>query len=77
MDYIPDYLIYIDTPPEECYRRIIKRSDGIQIPIDYLQELDAQYKSMLEFLNGKCRLLVIDSAKTEKQIYDCAKRMVV
>lgn len=51
----PDEIVYVTTPPEECLKRIKTRGLEFQktISLEYLQELDAYFKQMIEFYKSK------------------------
>ncbi len=46
---IPDAILYLRTPAEECYRRlqIRARSEEKTIPLEYLQQLEARHDEWL------------------------------
>ena len=66
---IPDYIIYLRTPAEECLRRleIRKKTEDNKITIDYLKKLEIQHD---EKLLKKNNLFVIDGNLTDKEIND-------
>lgn len=60
---IPHTTLYLDVPPETCYQRILGRGRDYEkgIPLDYLKELDACYKTFLdEMRNIGSRVLVYE-----------------
>ncbi len=59
----PDIFVYLDVPPEECYRRMAARGrrqeDGV--PLEYLQQLYDNYQKMLtEMRRRGVRVLTVD-----------------
>jgi deoxyadenosine/deoxycytidine kinase len=59
----PDVFIYLDVPPEECDRRMALRARKSEegVPLDYLQQLDKNYKLLLEEMKYRgIRTLCVD-----------------
>jgi deoxyadenosine/deoxycytidine kinase len=65
----PDIYIYIDTPPDECMKRINSRTqDGDSgVSIDYLKTLDQKYTEM--YTNMNCKKYILDGTQCEKRIH--------
>ena len=66
----PDIYILIDTPPEICLQHIQNRTqagDG-GVSLDYLRQLDEQYKLMYDNLN--CPKIKIDGTQTIEKIHE-------
>ena len=59
----PDIFLYLDVPPEECYRRMSVRGREQEegVPLDYLQHLDKNYKILIQEMRRRgVRVLVVD-----------------
>ncbi len=59
----PDIFIYLDVPPEECHRRMSNRAREQEsgVPLDYLKQLDANYKRLLSEMRRRgVRVLSVD-----------------
>lgn len=59
----PDVFVYLDVPPEECHRRMNARArEGEEgVPLDYLRQLDENYKLLLEEMKYRgIRTLSVD-----------------
>lgn len=67
-----DQVIYINTPAEECYRRLTKRgrSEESSVSLDYLRSLEQKHLEWFEEDREKFVLLDIDA--TENYITDTA-----
>lgn len=53
--FYPDAIIYMDTDPDECMRRIIRRNRPGEenIPIEYLKSCDHYHQKMVDRFEGK------------------------
>ncbi|TKJ39860.1 hypothetical protein CEE37_11320 [candidate division LCP-89 bacterium B3_LCP] len=59
----PDVFVYLDVPPEECDRRMAIRARKSEegVPLDYLQQLDKNYKLLIEEMKYRgIRTLSVD-----------------
>jgi len=59
----PDVFVFLDVPPEECGKRMASRGRKGEegVPLDYLQQLDQNYKLLLEEMKYRgIRTLVVD-----------------
>lgn len=58
----PTLIIYLDVPPVECHKRLLKRNrPGEQeIPLAYLHALDAQYKKYLHQMKSICEVHILE-----------------
>lgn len=59
----PDIFVFLDVPPEECYRRMAARAREQEsgVPLDYLQHLDKNYKLLVQEMRRRgVRVLVVD-----------------
>ena len=61
---LPDIQIYIDTPHQICYERILKRGRPEELPItkDYIHSLETYYNKFLS--TSKTKTYVINGTKT-------------
>ena len=59
----PDIYIYLDVPPEICYKRMASRARTEEegVPLDYLQHLDRNYKLLIQEMRRRgVKVMVID-----------------
>ena len=73
IDYVG--VFYLDTPPSLCLERISKRERECEqtIPIEYLNNLDKEYKSHLDLWRAKIgenRVMVVDGTEQSAIIFD-------
>jgi len=68
--YLPDSIIYLNTPPDICNQRIIKRGrPGENIEISYLEKCNLYYKKMINnAINKKNKVLEINNNQLNKEI---------
>jgi len=69
----PDYIIYLECNPNECYNRIISRDRSDEtIKLDYLQKLHDKHEH--EFKRSSIPVYRIDASQKESYIYEnCIK----
>lgn len=78
--WIPDYTIYIQTPPELCLERIHERNRSSEggIPLDYLRKLHTHHERLFieEAHRYEGRVIVIDGSQSpEKVAFDLWEKM--
>ncbi|MBI4612608.1 MAG: deoxynucleoside kinase [Planctomycetes bacterium] len=59
----PDIFVFLDVSPEECHARMSARarSEEEGVPLDYLRQLDSNYKKLVEEMRRRgVRVLVVD-----------------
>jgi len=59
----PDIFVYLVVSPEECYERMATRGRDQEegVPLDYLQQLDANYKKLIQEMRRRgVRVLAVD-----------------
>lgn len=59
----PDIFVYLVAPPEECYERMASRGRSQEegVPLDYLQQLDQNYKKLIQEMRRRgVRVLAVD-----------------
>lgn len=66
----PDQVFYINTPPEECLRRIHAGRDMVELfeKKEKLESVSRLYEEVFEFLKGKENICVIDGMQTPEEI---------
>ena len=63
----PDKMIYIDTPPSECFERTRARGrSGESVDIDYLKKIDVYHTAML----SQCDHVIVDGTKSPGEILE-------
>jgi len=68
--WFPDLYIFLDKRPEIAYRHITTRGqagDG-GVTLDYLEQLEIQYKKMLN--NIPCKVIIIDAERSPQEIHE-------
>jgi len=76
--WIPENIIYINTPSQECYNRIKKRGRNGEekIPLDYLKHLENRYNNLYNLKSGKItlstgniiKIWILDGNKSTEQL---------
>ena len=70
--WIPDFTIYIQTPPEQCQERIQKRNRTSEntISLEYLKKLHQHHETLFiqESYRYEGRVIVVDGTQTPEQI---------
>lgn len=66
----PELVIYIDTPAEDCIKRVDSRGSKKEIyeKLDYQKKVRENYEKCFSSLPDDCRLLRIDGTKTIEDI---------
>ncbi len=61
----PDAILYLRTPAEECYRRLQlrARTEETAVPLDYLQQLEAQHDAWLIASAPEQPVVVLDGLR--------------
>lgn len=69
----PEKVIYIDTPPEECLRRIENRGNKKEIfeKLEYQKKVRENYEKCFMELPEGCTLIRIDGTLSKDAISDC------
>lgn len=67
----PEYVIYIDTPVEECIRRIDSRGNKKEIfeKLDFQKKVHENYEKCFSELPAGCNLLRIDGTLSKDGIF--------
>jgi len=59
---VPQYMVYLDTDPQECHRRILqlrKRKCESAIPLEYLQGLDSCYQEFINWMRSQGTTIIV------------------
>ncbi|CAD8087459.1 unnamed protein product [Paramecium primaurelia] len=61
--YLIDCVIYVNTPPEICLERLIKRgrSEEVSVPLDYLKKLHQRHEDWLSQKSNRFQTIKIDA----------------
>ncbi|CAD8184697.1 unnamed protein product [Paramecium pentaurelia] len=61
--YLIDCVIYVNTPPEVCLQRLIKRgrSEEVSVPLDYLKKLHQRHEDWLSQKSNRFQTIKIDA----------------
>ncbi len=68
----PEYVIYIDTPVQDCIKRINSRGQAKEIyeKSEYQKKVHENYEKVFSCLPEGCKLLRIDGSGTREQIFN-------
>ncbi len=68
----PEYVIYIDTPVQDCIKRIDSRGQAKEIyeKSEYQKKVHENYEKVFSCLPEGCKLLRIDGSGTREQIFN-------
>lgn len=75
MSWIPDVVIYIQTPPEVCFDRMVKRGRECEngVPLEYIQSVHNKYEEMVKCLltntSTKPNVYVVNGNQTTDNVY--------
>lgn len=66
----PEYVIYIDTPAEDCIKRVNSRGNSKEIyeKLEYQKQVRANYEKCFENLPSGCTLIRVDGTKSIEEI---------
>lgn len=66
----PRYVIFLDTSPENCVKRIEKRGEEKELfdTLDYLSKVRANYKEYFSTLDNEIKFIQLDGNKTKEEI---------
>ena len=66
----PDFVFFIDTPPEECMRRIHTERDSEELfeRADKLRSVETLYKEAFDRLEGEENIIRIDGMRTREEV---------
>lgn len=72
----PEYIIFIDTPADDCIKRIDARGEKKEIfeKLEYQKKVHANYEKCFEKLPEGCHLLRIDGTLSREDIFEIIKR---
>ncbi|MCF0237354.1 MAG: dTMP kinase [Sphaerochaetaceae bacterium] len=67
----PSHIIFIDTPPEDCLKRIESRGNAKEIyeKLDYQIKVKENYEKIFSSLPEGCTLLRIDGRLSKEEIF--------
>lgn len=67
----PEYVLYVDTPVEDCISRIEGRGNDKEIyeKYDYQIKVRENYESIFSTLPGGCTLIRVDGRLTREEIF--------
>lgn len=72
MSWNPDVAIYVRTPPEVCFQRMLERGRECEIgvPFEYIKNVHEKYESMFEYLIEKSDIEVhiVDGVNKQEQV---------
>lgn len=68
--WVPDVIVYIETPVDECFTRMKTRGRRAEESVDfqYLKKLDFQYETMLKYANVP--IVRVDGTRDPETIAD-------
>ncbi len=68
----PEYVIYIDTPVQDCIKRIDSRGQAKEIyeKSEYQKKVHENYEKVFSCLPEGCKLLRIDGSGSREQIFN-------
>lgn len=66
----PEYVIYIDTPAEDCIKRVNSRGNSKEIyeKLEYQNQVQSNYEKCFSNLPSDCTLIRVDGTKTIEEI---------
>lgn len=75
---LPEYVIYIDTPAEECINRINNRGEEKEIfeKLDFQKKVILGYERCFRDLPSECQLLRIDGTLSKEEVFEEIKRLI-
>lgn len=75
----PQYIFFIDTPVEECMRRISSRGEAEELfdRRDFLTHVKANYERIFSALDPKVRFYRIDGLQTKERIAEQIRSIVL
>lgn len=84
MSWTPDVVIYIQTPPEVCFERMVKRGRECEngVPFEYIQSVHDKYEEMLNHLltmtntSKKPDVFVVNGNQSTDSVYDDVMKIV-
>ena len=70
LSWNPDVLIYIQTDPEICYKRMQERGRGCEseVSLEYLKDIHNKYEKLV--LDCNIPVYIINGNKEKKQVYE-------
>lgn len=68
----PELVLYVDTPAEDCIKRIDSRGNGKEIyeKLDYQIKVRENYERIFSALPPECRLIRVDGTLSREEIFD-------
>lgn len=74
----PEYVIYIDTPEEDCLNRVNSRGNAKEIyeKLDYQKKVRTNYEDCFKNLPEECRLIRISGTQTIDEIFSAIKKEI-
>lgn len=68
----PEVLIYIDTPADDCIKRINSRGLDKEIfeKLDFQKKVQINYENCIQNLPEECKLIKVDGTKTREEIFE-------
>ncbi len=64
----PDYVVFLNTSPENCYERIKRRNRGNEVEginLEYLKQIDKRYR---EYLSELDNVIIIDTYENDREL---------
>lgn len=71
MDKLPtDLMVYLDTPPEVCLKRISKRGreNESTIPLSYLNQITQEHLLMIKRIRGRFPIEIVDANTSSEDV---------
>ncbi len=74
----PQYVIYIDTPPEDCLKRIESRGNEKEIyeKLDYQKKVRENYEKCFSNLPEGCNLIRINGLLSKEEVFEKIKSVL-
>lgn len=68
LGWTPDLLVYVDTPADECYRRMRQRDrpEERRVDVQYIKRLQFQHETMLRYVTVP--VVRVDGTKTPEEV---------
>ncbi|HAN43373.1 MAG TPA: dTMP kinase [Sphaerochaeta sp.] len=68
----PEYVLYVDTPVQDCINRIDSRGNDKEIyeKLDYQLKVHDNYEKIFSKLPDGCHLIRVDGTLTREEIFD-------
>lgn len=76
----PDVIIYINTPSDVCYDRMISRARECEtnVPITYLEQVNEKYEDLCKLIKEKnnIKLFIINGNQNIEKVYEDVMKVI-